>query len=66
MKTRIGSRQKINVSALKGAALREEADTGVLSTGIPQLDLLLSGGVPRGKITEIVGTSSSGKTSSPW
>ena len=63
MKTRLAGRQKINVSALKGAALHEEADTGVLPTGIQELDLLLSGGVPRGKITEIVGTFSSGKTS---
>ena len=33
MKTRLAGRQKINVSALKGAALHEEADTGVLPTG---------------------------------
>jgi hypothetical protein len=34
-----------------------------LSTGIDELDRLLKGGVPRGKILEITGPTSSGKTS---
>jgi hypothetical protein len=34
-----------------------------LTTGIDELDQLLEGGVPRGKILEIVGAGSSGKTS---
>lgn len=34
-----------------------------LSTGIPELDQLLQGGVPRGKLVEIAGANSSGKTS---
>ncbi|MDA2926766.1 DNA recombination/repair protein RecA [Acidobacteria bacterium AH-259-G07] len=50
-------------SSLKGAALREKAHTEFLPTGIQPLDLLLSGGIPRGQMTEIVGSLSSGKTS---
>jgi len=37
--------------------------TAHLSTGIKEVDRFLKGGVPRGKITEIVGSDSSGKTS---
>jgi len=33
------------------------------STGIPELDLLLQGGLPRGALIELCGTSSSGRTS---
>ncbi len=36
---------------------------GFLPTGIEHLDRLLHGGIPRGKITEIVGARGSGKTS---
>jgi hypothetical protein len=39
------------------------AQRATLSTGIDELDQLLKGGVPRGKILEIVGSNSSGKTS---
>ena len=33
------------------------------STGIPSLDAILDGGVPRGSIVELCGTASSGRTS---
>jgi len=33
-----------------------------LGTGIPQLDVLLAGGFPRGHLSEVVGASSSGRT----
>jgi hypothetical protein len=33
------------------------------STGLPALDALLGGGIPRGQITELVGQASSGRTS---
>lgn len=34
----------------------------IVSTGLPQLDAALGGGIPRGKIVEIHGSESSGKT----
>jgi len=33
-----------------------------ISTGIPSLDLILDGGIPKGRITEMYGPESSGKT----
>jgi hypothetical protein len=33
-----------------------------LSTGLPRLDLVLHGGLPRGRLTELAGTRSSGRT----
>jgi len=36
--------------------------TGSLSTGLPELDTTLSGGWPRGHVSEIVGPASSGRT----
>ena len=51
------------VSKIKGTKSESKTPTDFLSTGIQQLDLLLSEGIPRGKIIEIVGSPSSGKTS---
>lgn len=34
-----------------------------IATGIPAIDVLTSGGIPRGALTEIYGSSSSGRTS---
>ncbi len=36
---------------------------GTLATGLPELDRLLRGGLPRGKLVEVTGGISSGKTS---
>lgn len=36
--------------------------TGVLSTGLPELDTTLGGGWPRGHVSEIIGPASSGRT----
>jgi hypothetical protein len=35
----------------------------LFATGIPKVDAILDGGVPRGSITEVAGTASTGKTS---
>ena len=40
----------------------KQAVQDFLSTGIGNLDQLLEGGIPRGRITEIIGTYSSGRT----
>ncbi len=48
---------------LSGSELCEKTHRQYLGTGIRTLDLLLSGGIPRGDITQITGPSSSGKTS---
>lgn len=56
-------RQKIGAFILRGSELREKTHKKFLSTGVKHLDLFLSGGIPRGQITEIIGSSSSGKTS---
>ena len=56
------ARQIIN-STLRGSQLKEKTQKTFLSTGMKHLDLLLSGGISRGQITEIIGPSSSGKTS---
>jgi hypothetical protein len=45
-----------------GFKLREKPSVEVISTGIPEVDSL-SGGLPRGAITEIFGPASSGRTS---
>lgn len=37
-------------------------ETGLISTGLPELDTTLGGGWPRGHVSEIVGPSSSGRT----
>jgi RecA DNA recombination protein len=42
--------------------LREKAPAEVLSTGVPEVDTI-TGGLPRGAITEIFGLASSGRTS---
>jgi len=57
------TRQRISASTLRGSQLREKTQKTFLSTGMKHLDLLLSGGIPRGQITEITGPFSSGKTS---
>ncbi|MGH9339197.1 MAG: ATPase domain-containing protein [Acidobacteriota bacterium] len=46
-----------------GRAVSRSGDGDFVSTGIQDLDLLLAGGVPRGKLIEISGLASSGKTS---
>lgn len=51
----------------KGAIMRlgkneRAAEIETISTGSPSLDLALGGGVPRGRIVEIYGPESSGKT----
>ena len=48
---------------LRGSQFKEKTQRTFLSTGMKHLDLLLSGGIPRGQITEIIGPASSGKTS---
>ncbi len=63
MLNRAVARQKIGTSTLRGSQLREKRTREFLSTGMKHLDLLLSGGIPRGQITEIIGPASSGKTS---
>ena len=42
--------------------LQEKPPVAVVSTGIPEVDSL-TGGLPRGAITEIFGSASSGRTS---
>ena len=41
----------------------EKMPAEVISTGIPEIDLFTLGGLPRGAITEIFGSASSGRTS---
>ena len=43
--------------------LHEKAPAEVLSSGIPQIDSFTGGGLPRGAITEVFGSASSGRTS---
>jgi len=45
-----------------GSELQERSRPSLLATGVRQADLLLSGGILRGQLTEIVGPRSSGKT----
>ena len=48
----------------RGPGPESESDAGAHSpTGLPELDQLLAGGLPRGRLSEIVGPSSSGMTS---
>src|SRR5579863_4351177 len=42
--------------------VRNRPDLEQLSTGIPAIDRLTSGGIPRGTLTEICGTESTGRT----
>ena len=42
---------------------QEKRPAEVISTGIPQIDSLTLGGLPRGAITEVFGSASSGRTS---
>ena len=46
-----------------GAAPNETSALPRLATGIPTVDALLGGGFPRGRVTEITGPLSSGRTS---
>ena len=43
--------------------LHEKRPAEVISTGIPEIDSFILGGLPRGAITEIFGSASSGRTS---
>ncbi len=42
---------------------RETAEEGVFSTAVPVLDRLLDGGLPRGRLVELIGSRSSGRFS---
>jgi len=42
--------------------IRKKPETGQIPTGISALDQLTEGGIPRGTLTEICGTESSGRT----
>jgi len=42
--------------------IRKKPETGQIPTGIGALDQLTEGGIPRGTLTEICGTESSGRT----
>jgi len=42
--------------------IRKLQETRQFSTGIPAIDVLTDGGIPRGTLTEICGTESSGRT----
>ena len=42
--------------------IRKRQETRQFSTGIPAIDQLTEGGIPRGTLTEICGTESSGRT----
>jgi len=57
------SRPEIDSLTLSGSEFYEKNHRQYLGTGIRPLDVLLSGGILRGHITQIVGPSSSGKTS---
>ena len=57
------SQPEIDSLTFSGSELYEKTHRQYLGTGIRPLDLLLSGGISRGHITQIVGPSSSGKTS---
>ena len=48
-----------------GSAVKphEKRPAEVISTGIPQIDSFTFGGLPRGALTEVFGTASSGRTS---
>lgn len=58
------SKSKIELGRRFGSAfkLREKPAAEVMSTGIPEVDRI-TGGFPRGAITEILGPASSGRTS---
>lgn len=43
--------------------LHEKRPAEIISTGLPQIDSFTGGGLPRGAITEIFGSASSGRTS---
>ncbi|MGH9932693.1 MAG: hypothetical protein ACREA9_26105 [Pyrinomonadaceae bacterium] len=53
------------ISSRFGSAfqLHEKRPAELISTGIPQIDSFILGGLPRGAITEIFGPASSGRTS---
>jgi len=48
-------------SALRLASSLASAGTAV-ATGLPEVDALLGGGLPRGRLTELVGPASAGRT----
>lgn len=54
---------RLSSLTIRGSELDEKTHQQYLGTGIRTLDLLLSGGIPRGHITQIMGPASSGKTS---
>jgi recombination protein RecA len=58
-------RQKLNKDYGNGFVVSDEVDTNIdwVSTGIPTLNRVLGGGFPRGRILEVFGPESSGKTS---
>jgi recombination protein RecA len=56
------NRQRAIDLALGRMALRRAAVTGFISSGSAAIDAALGGGYPRGRLTEIFGPASSGKT----
>jgi hypothetical protein len=54
-----------DIASRFGSAFKqhEKRPAEIISTGIPQLDAFILGGLPRGAITEVFGPASSGRTS---
>ena len=63
MSNQASPRPGLNSLTFSGSDLYEKTHRRYLGTGVRSLDRLLSGGIPRGHITQIMGPSSSGKTS---
>jgi hypothetical protein len=56
------ARESILVELRRQIARRPTRPDAVAATGVGELDQLLGGGVPKGRVTEIVGRRSSGRT----
>jgi hypothetical protein len=54
---------EINLRFSSAFKLQEKLPAEVISTGVPEIDSFTLGGLPRGAITEIFGSASSGRTS---
>jgi recombination protein RecA len=55
--------RKLDNTLTTAAPLQPPAGEAIAATGLPPLDALLLGGLPRGEVSEIVGPRSSGRTS---
>jgi hypothetical protein len=53
---------KQRLAELTGPAHASSPRPGTLPTGIPALDAMVGGGVPRGRLTEVIGARGAGKT----